>query len=99
IEDREAARRAAEEDHRRQQLALCEAVEQLSTLAADVTLLRSELERVSESWEALGATDPAAVERFTQGVASAQATIARRGREVEEAAKRARPPPQPIPPQ
>src|SRR5262249_32941850 len=78
IEDAEAARRAAEEDHRRQLSTLCEAVEQLSTLAADVALLRAELDRLSDAWEALGATDEAAVDRFTRGVAAAQALIARR---------------------
>jgi hypothetical protein len=90
IEDADAARRAAEEEHRRQQHALCEAVEQLSTLAADVTLLRTELARLSEVWATFGATDPAELERFAHGVSAAQATIARREREAEEAAERAR---------
>jgi len=92
IEDAEAARRAAEEEHRRQQAALCDSVEQLSTLAADVTLLRAELDRLSDAWQTLSvsASDDAAVDRFTHGVAAAQATIARRERETEEAAERAR---------
>jgi hypothetical protein len=90
VEDAEAARRLAEEEHRRQQIALCEAVEQLSTLAADVTLLRTELARLSESWQTLNANDAAALERFAQGVSDAQATIARRERETEDAAERAR---------
>jgi hypothetical protein len=90
IEDAETARRAAEEDHRRQLAALCDSVEQLSTLAADVTLLRAELDRLSDTWQALGTTDEASVDRFTRGVAAAQALIARREREAEEAAERAR---------
>jgi hypothetical protein len=90
IEDAEAARRAAAEEHRRQQSGLCDAVEQLSTIAADVTLLRSELDRLSDAWQALGVSDESAVDRFTRGVAAAQAVITRREREVEEAAERGR---------
>ena len=86
----EAARRTAEDERRRQAAALCDSVEQLSTLAADVALLRAELSRVSDAWAALGASDPAAQERFARGVTEAQATIARREREAEEAAEQAR---------
>jgi hypothetical protein len=86
----EAARLAAEEEHRRQIAALCESVEQLSTVAADVALLRAELTRLSDAWTMLRASDEAMRERFGRGVAEAQSVIARREREAEEAAEHAR---------
>ena len=90
IEAAEAARVAALEERRRQQIALCESVEQLSTLAADVTLLRMELARLTDAWRTLDSSDADASDRFTRGVDEAQAVIARREREAEDAAERAR---------
>jgi hypothetical protein len=90
IEAAEAARRAAEEERLRQQAALCASLEQLSTLAADVSLLRAELDRLSDAWQTLDVTDAAVRDRFAAAVVEAQAAIARREREAEEAAERAR---------
>jgi hypothetical protein len=90
LEAAEAARLAAIEERRRQEAALCASVEQVATLAADVTLLRVELERLTDAWRALDVTDEAHADRFARGVADANASIARREREAEEAAERAR---------
>jgi hypothetical protein len=85
IEAAEAARLAAIEDRRRREAALCDAVELVASMA-DAPAARAELARVSAAWTALSVEDPAAQDRFQRGVAQAEAAIARREREAEEAA-------------
>jgi hypothetical protein len=90
IEDAEAARRAAAEERQRQQLSLVEGVERLAGLAIDVSLMETELERLTEAWHALAVRDETSESRFAAGVAEVHAAVARRTREAEEAAERAR---------
>jgi hypothetical protein len=89
IEDAEAARRAAEDERRRRQDQLCEQVERLSA-APSPAEARATLASLGEQWQALEVTDEAANERFTAGATAAQAAIAQREREAEEALERAR---------
>jgi Domain of Unknown Function (DUF349) len=89
IEEAEAARRAADDERRRRESGLCEAAEQIATVA-DIGTARTELARLSESWLALGSTDEAAQARFASAMAGAQAAIVHREREIEEAAELAR---------
>jgi hypothetical protein len=89
IETAEAARRAAEEERRRREAAVCEDVERLADLT-DPAVARGELTRLTGAWQSLGVTDELAQDRFMRGVAAADAAIARREREAEEAAERAR---------
>ena len=89
IEDAEAARRAAEEERRRHQDQLSEQVERLSQ-NADPAGARAALASLGEQWQALGVTDEAANERFTAAATAAQASIAQRERDAEEALERAR---------
>jgi hypothetical protein len=89
IETAEAARRAAEEDRRRREAAVCEDVERLADMT-DSSVARSELARLTDAWQSLGITDELAQDRFMRGVAAAEAAAARREREAEEAAERAR---------
>jgi Domain of Unknown Function (DUF349) len=90
IEEAEAARRAVEEERQRQIASTLEGVERLADLAADLSLVRTELERLIDAWQALDEQDAEAQGRFERGTAEAQATIARRQREADEAAERAR---------
>jgi hypothetical protein len=90
MEAAEAARRAAEEERRREQVSLLEQVERLAGLAIDIGLMEAELKRLADAWAALDTGDEAAGARFAQGMADVRATIARRVREAEEAAERAR---------
>ena len=90
IEDAEAARVAAAEERQRQQSALLESVERLADLAADTSLIKTELTRLSDAWDAMAVSDAAARERFSEGVSAANAAIARKQREAEEAAEQAR---------
>jgi hypothetical protein len=89
IETAEAARRAAEDERRRREAAVCEDVERLADMT-DPAVARGELTRLTGAWQSLGVGDDAAQDRFTRGVAAAEAAIARREREAEEAAERAR---------
>jgi hypothetical protein len=89
IEDAETARRAAEEDRRHREAALCADVERLAGVT-DVAAARSELQRLSESWQALDVTDADGRARFARAVADVEAAIARREREAEAAAEQAR---------
>ncbi len=88
-ETAEAARQTAALERQRRESTLCQAVEHLVELS-DVTAARAELARLTESWRALGASDAAALDRFAQATASAEAAFARRDREAEEAADRQR---------
>jgi hypothetical protein len=89
IEDAEAARRAAEEERRRHQSSVLESIERLSD-ATDPAVVRAELTRLTSDWETLGPADAAATARFERASVFAQGSIARREREAEEAAERAR---------
>jgi hypothetical protein len=89
IEDAEAARRAAEEERRRQQSSVLEAIERLSD-ATDPAVVRANLARLTKDWDALGAADETATARFDRASVLAREAIARREREAEEIAERAR---------
>ena len=91
IEDAEAARRAAEEDMRRQEALLCEAVENL-TDTSDPDRAEAELTRISAAWEALpSATSPnAATTRFTAGAEAVRTRISNTRDEIEAAREQAR---------
>ena len=90
IEAAETARLAAIDDQRRREQALCEAVEQVADLAADVAMARAELSRLADAWQTLEVTDNAARQRFAAAVTSAEAAIVRRQREADEMAERRR---------
>jgi len=77
IEAAEAARRAAEEDRRRREASLCEAVERIAGIG-DVAAARAELSRVTDGWRALEQAAPASADRFAQGVRDAESAIAKR---------------------
>jgi hypothetical protein len=85
IEAADAARVAAVEERRRRESGLCDAVEQVASIA-DLGAARSELSRVGEAWSALSVSDAALVERFARGQAAAEMSITRREREATEAA-------------
>ncbi len=89
-EDAEAARLAAIEERRRREQGLCEAVEQVADLAADVAMARAELTRLTDAWETLGVEDGPSRDRFTAAVAAAEHAIVRRQREADEMAERRR---------
>ncbi|HYN10734.1 MAG TPA: DUF349 domain-containing protein [Vicinamibacterales bacterium] len=89
IETAEAARRAAEEERRRREAAVCEDVERIADLP-DLSVARAELSRLTEVWHSLGFADEISQDRFARGVAAAEVTVARRERDAEEAAERAR---------
>jgi hypothetical protein len=89
IEDAEAAQRAAEEEQRRREAALCAQVERLVDVA-DPQVARGELSQLGQQWQELGVSDPAVNERFAAAATAAQAAIGRREREAEEAAERER---------
>lgn len=85
IEAAEAARAAALEERRRLESGLCDAVEQVASIA-DLPAATAELARVVEAWSSLEVSDAALVERFTRGRAAAEQSIVRREREAAEAA-------------
>ncbi|MGE5835723.1 MAG: DUF349 domain-containing protein, partial [Acidobacteriota bacterium] len=89
IETAEAARRAAEEERRRREAAICEDIERLADMT-DLSVARAELARLSDIWRGMDVADELARERFARGVAAAETALARRQREAEEAAERAR---------
>jgi len=89
IEDAEAARRAAEEELRKQEALLCETVESLTDIT-DPDRAEADLARITATWGALTGTDAAAVRRFTAGADAARTRIAKRRSEIEAAAEQAR---------
>jgi hypothetical protein len=89
LEAAEAARRAADEERRRREAGLCEAVERVVDIA-DLAAARAELARLCSEWAAQAVADQAAVARFGAGVDAAEFTLTRREREAEEAAELAR---------
>lgn len=89
IEAAEAARVAAEEDRRRRQAELVDAIGRVSAMA-DVDQAEAELARLTEAWAAIEAPDSHAAAQFEQGRVAALLAMADRRREAEEAAERAR---------
>jgi hypothetical protein len=86
IEDAEAARRVADEERRRRQAALVDAVERLGE-TADLSRAHADLAELAAGWRALGEHDEGAAARFDRGLSTAQAAIDRRQREAEDAAE------------
>ncbi len=89
IEDAERARRAAEEEQRRQEAALCDAIEGASVVT-DPDRAEADMARLESAWQAISAPAPAAAERFSAGVAALRQTIAARRNEIEAEAEAAR---------
>jgi hypothetical protein len=88
IEAAEAARIAAEEARQRQQAALLESLAHV-TETADADRAEADLARIVAAWGELS-PDGAALVRFYEGRSAAEAVIADRRRQAEEAAERAR---------
>lgn len=84
IEAAEAARVAAEEEHRRQQGAVLDAIEHLADVR-DIDRAQAELVRLTVRWEELAVSDEAAAGRFDRGREAAAAAIAERQEEAERA--------------
>lgn len=89
IEEAEAARRAADEERRLQRAAVLDAIDRLADVT-DVATANAELARLSDEWQTLASDDAAEAERFSRGTALVRDAIARREREADEAADRAR---------
>jgi len=89
IEAAEAARLAAEQEQRRQQASLCEAVERLTDVT-DPATARAELAQLTSSWHGLSEIADEARDRFARASAAVEEAAARREREAEEAAQLAR---------
>jgi hypothetical protein len=89
IEAAEAARQTAALERQRRESMLCESMEQLASVA-DVSVLRSELGRLTEAWQALEVTEATARDRFSRATTAVEAAIHRRDREADEAADRLR---------
>jgi hypothetical protein len=85
----EAARVAAQEERRRREVTLCEAVEALVEVA-DPAAARAELARLTHTWASLETPDAANGDRFAAATARVQDAIAAREREAREAAELAR---------
>ncbi len=88
IEAAEAARIAAEEARQRQQAALLESLAHV-TKTSDIESAEAALARIVGAWGELS-PDGAALVRFYEGRSAAEAVIADRRRQAEEAAERAR---------
>ncbi|MSO49175.1 MAG: DUF349 domain-containing protein [Acidobacteria bacterium] len=89
IEDAEAARRAAEEELRRQEALLCDTVEGLTDIS-DPDRTEADLTRISAAWQALSGPDAAAARRFASGEGATRARISQRRNEIEAAVEKAR---------
>lgn len=94
IEDAEAARRAAEEELRKQEALLCDTVESLKDIA-DPDRTETDLGRITAAWDtmaqqAASGQDAAAARRFAAGVEAARARIAQRRSDIEATAELAR---------
>ena len=85
LEAAETARLAALEERRRRESGMCDAVEQVASIA-DLSAAAAELARVTEAWSVLAVTDAALLERFDRGRTAAEQSITRREREAAEAA-------------
>ncbi len=86
LEDAEAARRAAEEDLRRQESLLCEAVESLTDVS-NPDRAAAELARLEGSWQTLAGAGATAAQRFAAGAEAARQRISQRRAELDEAAE------------
>lgn len=89
IEAAEEARQTAALERQRRESMLCDAMEQLATVA-DISVLRSELARLTDAWRALDVTEATARDRFARAAAAVEAAVHRRDREADEAADRLR---------
>ena len=89
IEAAEAARQTAALERQRRESLLCESLERLAEVA-DPAVMRTELARLTEAWQALEGSEPTSVDRFTRAAAAVDAAIRYREREAEEAADRQR---------
>jgi hypothetical protein len=89
IEDAETARRVAEEEKRRQETLLCDAVEGAAAIA-DPDRADADLSRLETAWQAIVSPDPAAAQRFAAGAGVIRERIAAKRSEMEAAAELAR---------
>jgi hypothetical protein len=89
IEDAENARRAAEEELRRQETLLCDAVEGAATVL-DPDRTEVDLSRLETAWQALNTPNEVATRRFTAGADLVRQRIAGVRNEIEAAAEKAR---------
>ncbi|ODS58630.1 MAG: hypothetical protein ABS36_03625 [Acidobacteria bacterium SCN 69-37] len=89
IEAAEAARQTAALERQRRESMLCDAMEQLASVA-DVSVLRGELVRLTDAWQALDVTETTARDRFARATTAVEAAIHRRDHEADEAADRLR---------
>ncbi|MEO6222799.1 MAG: DUF349 domain-containing protein, partial [Vicinamibacterales bacterium] len=89
IEDADAARRAAEEELRRQEVSLSEAIAGLQTIT-DPDRAEADVARITSAWDALSGPDAAAAKRFSAGADAVRTRIAERRSEIEAALERAR---------
>lgn len=89
IEAAEAARQTAALDRQRRESMLCEAMEQLAEVT-DLAVMRSELTRLTDTWQSLDVTETTACDRFARATTLVEAVVVRREREAEEAADRQR---------
>lgn len=85
IKAAEAARQAELEARRRREAAVLDDLRAVAVIG-EAGAIRSGLGRVREAWAALEGADEAAHAAFNEGVAAAEAAIARLEREAEEAA-------------
>lgn len=88
IEDAETARKAAEEEKRRQENIFCEAVEHL--IVTDADRAETDLARFETGWSAITNPDATAAARFAAGAGAVRDRIASIRREAQEAAELAR---------
>jgi hypothetical protein len=86
IEDAETARRAAEEEQRRQESVLCEAIEGAATVG-DPDRSEADLSKLEAAWAAIGSPSPAAAQRFAAGLEAVRGRIADKRSEIEAAAE------------
>jgi hypothetical protein len=86
IEDAENARRAAEEEQRRQEAVLCDAVEGATTVT-DPDRSEVDLARLESAWQAITAPTPAAAQRFVAAAAAVRQQIAEKRQAIEAAAE------------
>lgn len=94
IEDAESARRAAEEELRKQEVLLCETVESLKDIS-DPDRAETDLGRIAAAWDTMSqqsaaGPDAAAARRFGAGAEAARVRIAQRRSDIEAAAEQAR---------
>ncbi len=89
IEDAETARRLAEEERRKQQLALVEAAERLVPIS-DAARADAEVTRLASTWATGEQPDPELAGRFERALDAAREAVATRRREDEAAAEQAR---------